>query len=167
MRASRWREPTSATRCVLSPARLASCGSRRVHVVVVKLRPLLLSSLLGLELIEFLYQLLLRELGFELSGCACAGEALLDLSLPWSLLPGATVEDDFALLARELLRLFQVRPSRVHLRPVLDLYGHRVLALELHWPQVAHRVLLHLVWLLEDLLELRLPLCRIEAAVMP
>ena len=84
--------------------------------------------------------------------------------MPWSLLPGTSIEDHFVLLARPLLRVLQVCTSRVHLRPVLDLYRHGVLAVQLDRPQVAHRVLLHLLGLLEDLLELRLPLRGIEAA---
>ena len=54
--------------------------------------------------------------------------------------------------------------SRVQLRPVLNLDRHHILPVQLHRPQVAHRVLLHFLRLLEDLLQLRLPLSCIKSA---
>ena len=53
------------------------------------------------------------------------------------------------------------------LGPILYLYRHCVLSFEFYGPQIAHRVLLNILRLLQNLFEMRLSLRRVEPIFLP
>lgn len=53
------------------------------------------------------------------------------------------------------------------LGPILYLYRHSVLSFKFYGPQIAHRVLLNILRLLQNLFEMRLSLRRVEPIFLP
>lgn len=82
------------------------------------------------------------------------------------LLPRSAIEYGLALVPWKREPFLRDPPLATTLSPILDLDGHRILAFEFHWPQVAHGILLDCFRLLQDLLEVRLPLRSVEATIV-
>ena len=82
------------------------------------------------------------------------------------LLPRSAIEYGLALVPWKREPFFRDPPLATTLSPILDLDGHRILAFEFHGPQVAHGILLDCFRLLQDLLEVRLPLRSVEATIV-